>query len=193
MQPLFAYNASLWKNTITILTLILFVVFLVCGLYLLAVLGKHLLTSNQGFQYQQQARDIRNSFSCSSLCPPWSGAHTGQQTLWLSGSLLALWMAVGRAPAPCVVRFMYMQGLAARSVVLGSGSSGWAVAPAGFVGSCIREVGLPSIPPPLRCRFGGGGFNFPVAVCAGGPPLAGGRGLRPVVPASPFWGGGVVP
>jgi hypothetical protein len=62
MQPLFAYNALIWKNTITILTLILFVVFLVRGLYLFAVLGKHLLKSNQGFQYQQQARDIRNSF-----------------------------------------------------------------------------------------------------------------------------------
>ena len=63
MQPLFAYNALIWKNTITILTLILFVVFLVRGLYLFAVSGKHLLKSNQGFQYQQQARDIRNSFS----------------------------------------------------------------------------------------------------------------------------------
>ena len=62
MQPFFAYNALIWKNTITILTLILFVVFLVRGLYLFAVLGKHLLESNQGFQYQQQARDIRNSF-----------------------------------------------------------------------------------------------------------------------------------
>ena len=63
MQLFFAYNALIWKNTITILTLILFVVFLVRGLYLFAVLGKHLLKSNQGFQYQQQARDIRNSFS----------------------------------------------------------------------------------------------------------------------------------
>ena len=62
MQRLFACNALIWKNTITILTLILFVVFLVRGLYLFAVLGKHLLKSNQGFQYQQQARDIRNSF-----------------------------------------------------------------------------------------------------------------------------------
>ena len=62
MQPLFAYNALIWKNTIIILTLILFVVFLVRGLYLFAVLGKHLLKSNQGFQYKQQARDIRNSF-----------------------------------------------------------------------------------------------------------------------------------
>ena len=62
MQPLFAYNALIWKNFITIVTLILFVVFLVRGLYLFAVLGKHLLKSNQGFQYQQQARDIRNSF-----------------------------------------------------------------------------------------------------------------------------------
>ena len=62
MQRLFAYNALTLKNTITILTLILFVVFLVRGLYLFAVLGKHLPKSNQGFQYQQQARDIRNSF-----------------------------------------------------------------------------------------------------------------------------------
>ena len=63
MQPLFAYSALIGKNTITILTLILFVVFLVRALYLFAVLGKHLLKSNQGFQYQKQARDIRNSFS----------------------------------------------------------------------------------------------------------------------------------
>ena len=69
MQPLFAYNALIWKNTITILTLILFVVFLVRGLYLFAVLGKHLLKSNQGFQYQQQARDTRNSFC---LWPFWA-------------------------------------------------------------------------------------------------------------------------
>ena len=62
MQPLFAYNALIWKNTITILTLILFVVFLVRVLYLFAVLGKHRLKSNQGFQYQQQARDNINSF-----------------------------------------------------------------------------------------------------------------------------------
>ena len=62
MQPLFAYNALIWKNTITILTLILFVVFLVRISYLFAVSGKHLLKSNQGFEYQQQARDIRSSF-----------------------------------------------------------------------------------------------------------------------------------
>ena len=55
MQPLFAYNALIWNNTITILTLILVVLFLVRGLYLFAVLGKHLLKGNQGFQYQQQA------------------------------------------------------------------------------------------------------------------------------------------
>ena len=63
MQPLLAYNALIWENTITILTFILFVVFLVRGLYLFAVLEKHLLKSNQGFQYQQQARDTRNSLS----------------------------------------------------------------------------------------------------------------------------------
>ena len=63
MQPLFAYIALIWKITITILTLILFVVFLVRGLYLFTVLGKHCLKSNRGFQYQQQARGIRNSFS----------------------------------------------------------------------------------------------------------------------------------
>ena len=39
IQPLFAYNALIWKNTITILTLILFVVFLVRGLYLLQFWG----------------------------------------------------------------------------------------------------------------------------------------------------------
>ena len=49
MQPLFAYNALIWKNTITILTLILFVVFLVRGPYLFAVLGKHLLKAIKVF------------------------------------------------------------------------------------------------------------------------------------------------
>ena len=68
MQALFAYNALIWKNTITFLTLILFVVFLVRGLYLFAVLGKHLLKSNQGFQYQQQARDTRSSFFPQTYC-----------------------------------------------------------------------------------------------------------------------------
>ena len=78
MQPLFAYNALIWKNTITILTLILFVVFLVRGLYLCAVLGKHLLKSNQGFQYQEQARDIRNSFLSSSSLASGSSSSRGQ-------------------------------------------------------------------------------------------------------------------
>ena len=40
MQLLFAYNALSWKNTITILTLILFVVFLVRGLYLFCSFGE---------------------------------------------------------------------------------------------------------------------------------------------------------
>ena len=69
MQPLFAYNALIWKNTITILTLILFAVLLVRGLYLFAVLGKHLLKSNQGFQYQQQARKISKLFLPAGGCP----------------------------------------------------------------------------------------------------------------------------
>ena len=81
MQPLFAYNALIWKNTITILTLILFVVFLVRGLYLFAVLGKHLLKSNQGFQHQQQARDIRNSFSRPSCL--WLSLLSGPDALGL--------------------------------------------------------------------------------------------------------------
>ena len=67
-----------------------------------------------------------------------------------------------------------MHRLVARRVRLGSGSAGWAVAPAGPVRSWTRGVGLSRVPPPLRCWFGGGGFNFPVVVCAGGPPVAGG-------------------
>ena len=39
-------------------------------------------------------------------------------------------------------------------------------------------------------RLGAGGFTVPAAVCAGGPPRAGGRGLRPDFPASLFEGGG---
>ena len=62
MQPLFAYNALIWKNTITILTSILFVVFLVRGLYLFAVFGKHLLKSNQGFQYQKTSKGYQKLF-----------------------------------------------------------------------------------------------------------------------------------
>ena len=56
MQPLFAYNALIWKNTITILTLILFVVFLVRGLYLFAVLGKHLLMAIKVFNINNKQR-----------------------------------------------------------------------------------------------------------------------------------------
>ena len=52
----------------------------------------------------------------------------------------------------------------------GLGSAGWAVAPAGFVGSWVkgggrcmgRFFGVPSVPPPLWRRLGAGGFNFPV-------------------------------
>ena len=90
---------------------------------------------------------------------------------------------------------MHTHGLAASSVGLSSGSAGWAVAPAGFMGSRIRGgggwlgpffgPGWTSVNPPLCCRLGAGGFNFLVAVCAGRPPQVGGWGLRPVFPAAP--------
>ena len=54
MQPLFAYNALIWKNTITILTLILFVVFLVRRLYLFAVLGNHFCKAIKVFNINNQ-------------------------------------------------------------------------------------------------------------------------------------------
>ena len=81
-------------------------------------------------------------FACSSLCLPWAGARTGQQTVWLTASLLALWVAAGRAPAPWVVWAMYTLGLVACPVGLGSGSAGWAVARAGFVMSWVRGGGV---------------------------------------------------
>ena len=111
------------------------------------------------------------------LCPLWVGARTGRQTVWLTESPLAFWMAAGRASAPCFVWFLYTHGLVARPVRLGSGSAGWAVAPACFVGPWVGGMGLSSVTTPLWCRFCGGGLNFPVAVCAGGPPLAGGGGV----------------
>ena len=128
-------------------------------------------------------------FACSSLCPPWGVVRTGRQTVWLTWSLLALRLAAGRALAPCVVWLMYTHGLAACPVGLGSDFAGSAVAPASFVWSWVRGVGLASVPPPLPTLFGGDGLNFPVAVCAGGPPLAGGQGVRQVFPASPLGGG----
>ena len=73
-------------------------------------------------------------FACSFLCPPWAGARTRRHTVWLTGSLSALWLAAGRAPAPCVVWFVYPDGLVACLVRLGSGTAGSAVALASFVG-----------------------------------------------------------
>ena len=112
-------------------------------------------------------------FACSFVCLPWPGARTGRQTLWLTLLLLVLWVAAGRALAPWVVWVMYTHGLVACPIGLGSGSAPSAVVPAGFVWSWVRVVGLSRVPLHLPCRFGGGGLNFPVAVCAGGPPLAG--------------------
>ena len=98
-------------------------------------------------------------------------------TVWLTWLLLVLWVAAGRAPAALVVWVMYTHVLVACPVGFGSGSPGWAVAPAGFVRSWVRGVWLSLVPPALRCRFGGGRPNFLVVVCAGGPPPAGGGGV----------------
>ena len=49
MQPLFAYNAVICKNTISILTLILFVVFLVRELYLFCSFRETSFERQSGF------------------------------------------------------------------------------------------------------------------------------------------------
>ena len=119
---------------------------------------------------------LGKKFACSSLCLPWAGAGTSLHTLWLTGSLLASREAAGRAPAPCAM--WYTHGRVARPVAVGSGSASSAVAPTSFAGSWVRGVGLSRVPAPLQSRFGGGGFNFPVAVCAGAPLAGGGRLYR---------------
>ena len=80
---------------------------------------------------------FRGRVACSSLRLPWAGARTGMQTVWLPGSLLALWVATGRVLALYVLWFMYTHGLVAHSVGLGSGSASWAVAPAGMLTSWV--------------------------------------------------------
>ena len=71
---------------------------------------------------------------------------------------------LGRAPAPWVRWVMYTLRLVAFPVGLGSGSSGWAVAPGGLVRSWIRGTGFA-----VSLRLCGTSFNFLVAACAGGP------------------------
>ena len=115
--------------------------------------------------------------ACSSLCLPWAGARTGRHLVWLTGSLLVMWVAAGRTPALWVWWVRYTLGLVACPIGLGAASAGWAVAAAGCVRSWVRAGGVARVPPPLRCRFGGGGFNLLVAVCAGGLQLSGGGGL----------------
>ena len=90
---------------------------------------------------------VGGGFACSSLCLPWAGARTSQQTVWLTGSLLGFWMATGRAPAPWVVWAMYTHGLVACPVRLGSGSAGLAHAPAGCLRSWVRGVRVVPCPP----------------------------------------------
>ena len=84
-----------------------------------------------------------------------------------------LCVATGRAPALCALWFMYTPRppVLPAGLELGSGSSGWAVAPAcslahvGSWGACLG-VGLPSVPPAPVCVLVIGGFNFPLA-CGG--------------------------
>ena len=84
-------------------------------------------------------------FACSSLCLPCAGARTGWQTVWLIGSVLVLWVAAVRAPAPWAVWVMYTHWLVACPVGVGSGA-GRAVAPAGFVRSRVRGGGVVPCP-----------------------------------------------
>ena len=97
-------------------------------------------------------------------------------------------VAAGRAPALCAFWLMYMHGLAAPSVGLGldlpagrlrqpvlwgHGSGGCGVAGALLLGGVAR------------CRFAAGGFNLPVAACAGG-----GAGVESGFSGAPVGGGG---
>ena len=83
-----------------------------------------------------------------------------------SANGVANWVVVdvvaGRGPCPgSVRRVVYVHAWdGGPSCIdgLGSGSAGWAVALAGFLGSWTRGVGLPCAPPPLRCRFDGCGL-----------------------------------
>ena len=107
-----------------------------------------------------------------------------------------LWVAAGRALVPGAVWHMYTHGLTARPVGLGSGASGWAVAPGGSLARVGSEggsewpgrffaLGLPAVLLPLWCRFGVGGFNFPVAsggLCGRAVAGGGGWGLYLVLP-----------
>ena len=87
--------------------------------------------------------------ACSSLCLPWAGGRTGQQTVWLTGSLLAFWVAARRAPAPWVVWVMYAHRRLPLPLWAGSVSAGCAVAPAGFGRSSVRGGGaVPCLPAP---------------------------------------------
>ena len=101
-------------------------------------------------------------FACSSLCPPWAGARTGRFLVWLTGSLLMLWVAAG-----------------------------WAVVQASFSSSWVRRGGVAPYPPTLRCRLGIGGFNVLVAVSAGeqAPSVGGGVANERVAASSPFVAG----
>ena len=116
----------------------------------------------------------------------------------LTGSPFVLRVAVGRAPAPCALWLMYTHGLAARSVGLGSGPAGWAVAPADFFGSWIRGgggllgqivgVGLPSVLPPLWYRFAMAGSTVRCSFVRAGRCRQGAGGCVRVF-RRPRWGG----
>ena len=59
----------------------------------------------------------------------------------------------GLVPAPWVGWVMYTFGSVALPVGVGSGSTGWAVAPGGFVRPLVREARVFRVPPPRRCRL----------------------------------------
>ena len=82
---------------------------------------------------------------CSSLRLSLGGARTGRHCVWLPASLLVLWVAAGRAPASWVGWVMYKLGPVACPVGLGAGSTGWVVAPAGFVRSWVRGGEVPPV------------------------------------------------
>ena len=161
-------------------------------------LGCLLFVGEWGFPPSLSLVFFGRGAACCSLYPPWASACTSRLVAWLTGLLFVLRVAAGRSPAPCALWPMYTHGLVARFVGSGSGSAGWRVAPAGFVGSWVRgegaclgrllRMGLPSVPPPLWCRFGAGGFNFSVVICAGGLPRAGGGGCVPLFLALPSGG-----
>ena len=102
-------------------------------------------------------------FACSSLPSlgwrmHWSVNGVPNRLAGLLPHVAVLWVAVGRAPAPCALWLIYTHGLTARPVRSGCSSAGWPVAPARLVGSGVR--GMREV---AEALFWGGVARFPPA------------------------------